>query len=83
MNKFNNDSIICFSFMKAMKDTILNKHNELRALVANGEEERGVDGGQPKATNMRELVWCDKLAEVAQRYFNNRKSIILITLIIK
>jgi len=55
---------------QAMKDTILNKHNELRALVANGEEERGVDGGQPKATNMRELVWCDKLAEVAQRWVN-------------
>ena len=52
-----------------MIDTILNKHNELRSLVANGEEERGVDGGQPKATNMRELTWNDELAEVAQRYF--------------
>ena len=55
--------------MKAMKDTILNKHNELRSLVANGEEERGVDGGQPKAANMRELAWNEELAEVAQRYF--------------
>merc|ERR1712136_130923 len=55
---------------QAMKDTILNKHNELRSLVANGEEERGVDGGQPKATNMRELTWNDELAEVAQRWVN-------------
>ena len=69
--------------MKTMKDTILKKHNELRSLVANGEEERGVDGSQPKATNMRELAWNDKLAEVAQRYFNIKERIILIILIIK
>ena len=59
----------CSLFMKAMKDTILDKHNELRSLVANGEEERGVDGVQPKAANMREMVWNDELAVVAQRYF--------------
>ena len=36
--------------------------------MANGQEEQGVDGAQPKAANMMELVWSDELAEVAQRY---------------
>ena len=54
--------------VKAMKDTIVSKHNELRSKVANGLEVLGVDGTQPKAANMRELVWNDELAEVAQRY---------------
>ena len=51
-----------------MKDAIVDKHNELRSKVANGQETRGVGGGQPKAANMRKLVWNDELAEVAQRY---------------
>ena len=51
-----------------MKDAIVDKHNELRSKVANGQETRGVDGGQPKAANMRKLVWNDELAEIAQRY---------------
>ena len=46
----------------------MSKHNELRSKVANGQEDRGVDGAQPKAANMVELVWSDELAEVAQRY---------------
>ena len=50
------------------KDVILEKHNELRAKVANGQETKGVDGGQPKAANMRKLVWNDDLAEIAQRW---------------
>ena len=49
------------------KDVILEKHNELRAKVANGQEKRGVDGGQPRAANMRKLIWNDELAEIAQR----------------
>ena len=54
--------------MQAVKDAIVAKHNELRAKVANGKEKRGVNGRQPKAANMRKLVWNDELAKVAQRY---------------
>ena len=53
---------------KDVKDAIVNKHNELRSKVASGNEARGVNGGQPSATNMKQLVWNDDLAEVAQRY---------------
>jgi len=53
---------------QAVKDAIVDKHNELRAKVANGKEKRGVNGRQPKASNMRKLVWNDELAEVAQRW---------------
>jgi len=53
---------------QAMKDAIVSKHNDLRSKVANGLEVLGVDGTQPKAANMRELVWNDELAEVAQRW---------------
>ena len=42
-------------------------HNELRKKVAKGEETRGLDGQQPKAANMRRLVWSDELAKIAQR----------------
>ena len=51
-----------------MKDSIVSKHNELRAKVANGQETQGADGAQPKAANMKELVWSDEVAEAAQRY---------------
>ena len=54
--------------LQAVKDAIVKKHNELRSKVAKGKETRGVDGSQPKASNMRKLVWNDELAEVAQRY---------------
>ena len=48
-------------------------HNDLRARVANGEETLGKPEGtgQPKASNMRQLVWNDELAVVAQRYFTD------------
>merc|ERR1711981_949125 len=36
------------------KDEIVNTHNTLRGKVARGEEPQGVDGPQPKASNMRE-----------------------------
>ena len=46
---------------------IVDKHNELRSIVAKGLESRGVGGkGQPEAANMRKLSWDDDLAEVAQ-----------------
>ena len=41
----------------AEKSELLNKHNELRAKVANGQET-----GQPSATNMKKLKWSDELA---------------------
>ena len=53
---------------QGLQDAIVNVHNKLRAKVAKGEEDRGVNGiGQPKAANMRKLVWSDELATVAQR----------------
>ena len=57
------------NYFQADKDEIVKKHNELRARVANGEETLGqpTGTGQPKAANMRQLVWNDELAEVAQR----------------
>ena len=54
-----------------MKEAIVDVHNELRKKVAKGEEERGIDGQQPKAANMRKLVWNDELAKIAQRYVIN------------
>ena len=43
------------------------KHNELRSLIAQGHESRGVGRkGQPKAANMRKMSWDEDLAEVAQ-----------------
>ena len=54
-------------FSKAVKDAIVDKHNNLRSRVARGEENKGVGGGQPKAANMRKLVWNNELAKVAQR----------------
>ena len=54
-------------FIQADQDAIVNKHNALRATVANGKETQGVDGGQPSAANMRKMVWSAELAEVTQR----------------
>ena len=45
----------------------MNKHNELRAKVANGQEPKGRDGPQPDAANMRKMKWNDQMAEIAQR----------------
>jgi len=49
-------------------NTILNKHNTLRAKVANGRETQGCPGPQPSATNMLEMRWNSQLAEVAQAW---------------
>jgi len=57
-------------YSQAVKNAIVDKHNELRAKVANGKETKGNDGTQPKAANMRKLVWNDELAEIAQRWIN-------------
>ncbi|CAL4059492.1 unnamed protein product, partial [Meganyctiphanes norvegica] len=52
------------------KFEILEKHNSFRAKVARGEELRGYLGPQPSASNMRQLVWNNQLAEVAQAWAN-------------
>jgi len=53
-------------FTAAGKKLILDKHNELRRKVARGEEKDAK--AQPKASNMREMVWNDELAAIAQRW---------------
>merc|ERR1719481_2033774 len=45
------------------KARVLDKHNELRSLVARGEQP-----GQPQAANMRRLLWSHELETVAQRW---------------
>ncbi|XP_043602415.1 venom allergen 5.02-like isoform X1 [Bombus pyrosoma] len=47
------------------KQTILDEHNRLRQLVALGQI-----NGQPSAANMREMIWDDELAAMAQRWTN-------------
>ena len=56
-----NHQVINNEMTEAMKQEILDKHNELRAKVANGQE-----AGQPSATNMKKLIWDDELASNAQ-----------------
>jgi len=62
--------VIYGAHKQAVKNAIVDKHNELRAKVANGKETRGNDGTQPKAANMRKLVWNEELAEIAQRWID-------------
>ena len=50
------------------KKIIVDKHNELRRYLAEGKETRGVNGTEPKAANMNELVWDDQVARVAQNW---------------
>ena len=45
------------------KKVIVDKHNELRRRVAMGQEKN-----QPPASNMREIIWNDELATIAQRW---------------
>ena len=56
-----NNQVFDNEMTEAMKQEILEKHNELRAKVANGQE-----GDQPSATNMNKLIWDDELASNAQ-----------------
>jgi len=58
---------------------IVDKHNELRRKVAKGLEIRGVNGPQPKAADMYELVWDPVLAASAQRLFVIFKLLISLT----
>jgi len=47
----------------AGRQSLVARHNELRARVANGGE-----AGQPQARNMRALRWNEELAIIAQRW---------------
>ncbi len=47
---------------------IVDKHNALRRQLAKGLETKGVNGPQPKAADMYELVWDPVLAASAQRF---------------
>ena len=38
------------------KQSIVDKHNELRRKVAKGQETQGSNGAQPAASNMKEMV---------------------------
>ena len=52
---------------KEHKKIMVDEHNRLRAIVARGEETRGVGNQpQPSASNMMEVVWDDELALTAQ-----------------
>ena len=50
------------------KKILVDKHNELRKHLAKGEETRGVNGTEPQAANMNQLVWDDEVARVAQTW---------------
>ncbi|XP_037783703.1 scoloptoxin SSD976-like [Penaeus monodon] len=53
---------------EAERQEILEVHNTLRAKVARGEEGEGDAGPQPSGADIRELVWNDELAQVAQAW---------------
>ena len=50
----------------ADQQAILDKHNDLRRKIANGQESRGNPGPQPAASNMRQMKWDNDLAKAAQ-----------------
>jgi len=49
----------------AAQQAILDRHNELRAKVARGEE---TNGDQPSAANMRKMAWNSELTAISQRW---------------
>eukprot|EP00095_Tigriopus_kingsejongensis_P009558 maker-scaffold518_size150039-snap-gene-0.18 protein:Tk09558 transcript:maker-scaffold518_size150039-snap-gene-0.18-mRNA-1 annotation:"scp-like extracellular domain containing protein 1" len=65
-------NVTCSYGIPGMADIqrILDKHNDLRAKVANGQESRAFNSanGQPGAKNMYKLKWDPELAKVAQRW---------------
>ncbi|CAL4100711.1 unnamed protein product, partial [Meganyctiphanes norvegica] len=55
----------------SQKRQILRLHNEFRAKVARGDEQRSPDQyKQPRGSNIKELIWNDELAYIAQKWAN-------------
>lgn len=50
------------------QQVIVDQHNALRRQIAQGLETRGVNGPQPSAADMNQLVWDSVLAASAQRW---------------
>ncbi|XP_076759286.1 venom allergen 5-like [Xylocopa sonorina] len=63
-------TVLSTGFTNAEKNEIVRIHNSLRGYVAAGKETRGNPGPQPRAYNMKTMVWDDALANVAQRWAN-------------
>merc|ERR1712038_2228923 len=55
---------------EAEKNRMVDKHNEFRRELAEGEvTESDIPGeGEPPAANMEEVVWDDEIARIAQRW---------------
>jgi hypothetical protein len=53
------------------KDSIVRKHNELRRKVAKGQEQRGVPGPQPTASDMAELVSTMNIKNTYRAYIQS------------
>ncbi|CAG0905825.1 unnamed protein product [Darwinula stevensoni] len=64
-------SVPDYGVSAAEKDQIVYYFNYLRAWVASGKETRGSPGPQPTASNMRRMVWDERLAATAQGWANN------------
>nr|Q2L6Z1.1 RecName: Full=Venom allergen 5; AltName: Full=Antigen 5; AltName: Full=Cysteine-rich venom protein; Short=CRVP; Flags: Precursor [Vespula maculifrons]ABC73068.1 venom allergen 5 [Vespula maculifrons] len=65
-----NKVVVSYGLTKQEKQDILKEHNDFRQKVARGLETRGNPGPQPPAKNMKNLVWNDELAYVAQVWAN-------------
>ncbi|CAL1261191.1 unnamed protein product [Larinioides sclopetarius] len=52
-------------------EEILKVHNLYRSNIALGKETRAIGGSLPKASNMMQMVWDDKLAAIAQKWADN------------
>ena len=50
------------------KAAIVDRHNSLRRKVAKGAEFLGSRGRQPAAADMKELVWDEEVAKLAQTW---------------
>lgn len=59
---------ISVKFTLNEQQVLVDAHNTLRNIVANGDEKRGSWGSQPSASNMRAMEWNHELAMVAERW---------------
>jgi hypothetical protein len=59
---------VCADLTQAEKDEVLKIHNDFRRAVAQGNVLDVNSVAQPKASNMREMVWSDELAAGAQEW---------------